>query len=82
MLNVRMNEELEKKLKQYSQQKNVSKSNIVKEALMQYFKKEEINQTPYELGIDLFGLAGSGDADASTNYKSKLKKKLREKHSH
>jgi predicted DNA-binding protein len=77
-----MNEELEKKLKQYSQQKNVSKSTIVKEALMEYFRKEEMNQTPYELGADLFGLAGSGDSDASTTYKSKLKNKLREKHSH
>ena len=82
MLNVRVNKELEEKLKQYSQQKNLSKSSVVKEALVQYFKREEINQMPYALGEDLFGLEGSGNANASTQYKKTLKQKLNEKHTH
>ncbi|UII26374.1 ribbon-helix-helix domain-containing protein [Fulvivirga maritima] len=82
MINVRVNKELEEKLNQYSQQKNLSKSSIVKEALAQYFKKEEMNQTPYELGSDLFGIEGSGNANASSGYKKALKQKLNEKHTH
>ena len=82
MLTVRINKEIEKKLDNYSQQKNLSKSAIVKEALEAYLTKAQLNDSPYELGQDLFGKDGSGNASASTTYKSKLKKKIREKHSH
>ena len=73
MLNVRLNEELEKKLKQYSMEEDLSKSSIVKEALEQYFSKKEASKSPFVLGKDLFGLEGSGHGDASTSYKKSLK---------
>jgi len=82
MLNVRLNEKLEKKLKQYSVEENLSKSSIVKEALEQYFAKKEASESPFSLGVDLFGLEGSGNANASTSYKKSLKQKLSEKYSH
>lgn len=82
MLNVRLNEELEKKLKQYSIDEGLPKSQIVKEALAQYFTSRERGSNPFALGKDLFGLEGSGNKDASTSYKRDLKKKLREKHTH
>ncbi|MFY0605125.1 MAG: ribbon-helix-helix protein, CopG family [Cyclobacteriaceae bacterium] len=82
MLNVRLNEELEKKLKQYSDQTDLSKSSIVKEALAQYFSAKEKEASPYALGTDLFGLAGSGKKDLSITYKDRLKAKLSEKHTH
>lgn len=82
MLNVRLNKEIEKKLDNYSQQKNVSKSSIVKEALVAYLSKQPLNESPYQLGKDLFGIDGSGDTTLSTTYKGKLKKKLNEKYSH
>ncbi|MEM0940214.1 MAG: DUF6364 family protein [Bacteroidota bacterium] len=82
MLNVRLDEELEKRLKQYSEKKSMSKSSLVKEALVEYFRREDFKQSPYELGSDLFGLAGSNNPKASTTYKKQLKEKLREKHSH
>ncbi len=73
---------MEKKLNSYSQQNNLPKSTIVKEALAMYFKKEESAQSAYELGSDLFGSGASGNTDGSTSYKSKLKQKIGEKHSH
>jgi len=82
MLNVRLNKEIEEKLKDYSEQLNQSKSSIVKEALAMYFNKEKFNQSPYDLGDDLFGKEGSGIIDASATYKSRLKQKLDAKHSH
>lgn len=82
MLNVRINEEIEEKLNKYSLEEGLSKSSIVKEALAQYFTSKEKSTQPYVLGLDLFGLEGSGDDNASTTYKQKLKEKLHEKHSH
>lgn len=82
MLNVRLDEESVERLSTYSQQKNTTKSNVVKEALAMYFSKEHMKHTPYELGKDLFGAAASGNADASTTFKTTLKQKLREKHTH
>lgn len=82
MTNVRLDEELDKKLKQYSVDNNISKSSVVREALVHYFSKKEISQSPYARGMDLFGLEGSGDTDRSTTYKQKLKQKLHEKHTH
>ncbi len=82
MLNVRLDSELEKKLKKYSQEKGLSKSSIVKEALARYFSKKEMESSPFALGKDLFGLEGNDDADSSVEYKSRLKEKLREKHAH
>lgn len=82
MLNVRLDKSLEKKLSDYSLENKASKSWVVKEALAQYFKKNEITQTAHELGEDLFGLAGSGNSEASSTYKKSLKEKLHEKHTH
>jgi len=81
MLNVRLNKEIEKKLNSYSQQKNLSKSAIVKEALIAYLSQVQQTDSSYELGKDLFGAAGSGDKNASKGYKSEIKKKLNEKYS-
>ncbi len=82
MLNVRLNKELEKKLDTYSVENNSTKSSVVKEALAMYFTKKEARASAYELGSDLFGATASGNTDASTTYKRKLKEKLNEKHTH
>ena len=82
MLNVRLPKDLENKLSDYCKQNNLQKSSIVKEALVMYFKKEEATKSSYELGKDLFGTGNSNDKTRSQNYKSILKDKLNEKHSH
>jgi hypothetical protein len=82
MLNVRLNKDLEKKLADYSERMQQTKSEVVKEALVAYLNKSTTEQTPYELGMDLFGQSGSGKVDGSSTYKSRLKDKLNEKHAH
>ncbi len=82
MLNVRLDKETEKTLADYSKQKDVSKSAVVKEALAMYFTKQESNQLPFVLGEDLFGSASSEVANNSVSYKTKLKDKLATKHNH
>ncbi|MFK7951545.1 MAG: hypothetical protein AB8B73_01765 [Ekhidna sp.] len=82
ILNVRLDKETEKKLSDYSNQMDTTKSSVVKEALAMYFSKEDSKQQPFVLGQDLFGVASSGNIDTSSTYKLKLKNKLREKHAH
>lgn len=81
MRSVRLPEEIEKELKTLSEQKNVSRSNIIKEALVEYISKEKKYNRPYESGKKYFGKRGSGDKDRSTTYKSRIKEKIREKQS-
>ncbi len=80
MRSVRLPEDLDKELEILADQKNVSRSNIIKEALVEYMAKEKKYNQPYELGSRYFGKHGSGESDRSVSYKSRIKDKLRDKH--
>jgi predicted DNA-binding protein len=82
MRSIRLSEKMEKDLEALADQKKTSRSNIVKEALVEYMAKEKKYNHPYELGERYFGKFGSGDADRSNTYKSKIKDKLRDKRAH
>ena len=85
MLAVRLPEELEYKLNRFSKISHKTKTDVVKEALVLFFKTESENaaQSPYTLGEELFGRYESGQNDLSSTYKQKLKGKLSEKyHTH
>ncbi|SMO32325.1 CopG family ribbon-helix-helix protein [Gracilimonas mengyeensis] len=82
MRSIRLSDEMEKDLEAIADQKKTSRSNIVKEALVEYMAKEKKYNKPFELGERYFGKYGSGDTNRSTTYKSRLKEKLRDKHSH
>ncbi|SDC82069.1 MULTISPECIES: CopG family ribbon-helix-helix protein [unclassified Candidatus Frackibacter] len=79
MISVRLSKELEEKINLLSQQKDLTKSDIVKEALEMYIEKEEEQKKPYELGEEFFGKYGSGQGDLSTQYKKKVSEKINEK---
>ncbi|MCK9491812.1 MAG: hypothetical protein M0Q24_06960 [Sulfurimonas sp.] len=82
MLSVRLNNTLESQLQVVSNQKHLSKSQVIKDALVYYFdmlQKESNQKTAYELGSDLFGKYSSGDGTLSTTYKQKLKDKINAK---
>lgn len=81
MISLRLPADLDEKLKQIAKNEKISKSEIVKRALVLYFKDYQKTYSPYDLGSDLFGKYGSGDRSLSQNYKKILKGKLREKHS-
>ncbi len=80
MLNVRISEEEETELTRYCEERGLSKSVVVKEALAMYLAQKRKAKSSYDAGLDLFGLAGSGSKDRSTSYKRKLKDKLHVKH--
>lgn len=80
MLNVRITEETERELMRYCLDEGVSKSTVVKEALLIYFSQKRKARNAFELGADLFGQEGSGSKNLSVSYKKKLKEKLHAKH--
>lgn len=82
MISVRLSKELEKKIDLLSKQENVTKSDIIKEALNNYFIDYEKKYSPYDLGEELFGKYGSGKSNLSESYKKKVREKINEKMSH
>lgn len=82
MISVRLSKELEDKIELLSSQENLTKSDIIKEALNKYIIEYEKKCKPYELGEELFGKHGSGKNDSSESYKKKVREKINEKMSH
>jgi predicted DNA-binding protein len=78
MRSVRLSDKLEKELDRLSSQKNVSRSSIIKEALVEYIDNHKKESTPYELGKDYFGTYKSGDDDRSVTYRTRIKEKLKD----
>lgn len=80
MLTLKLPAKTEKQLDAFCEQKNLSKSQVVKDAITMYLQQKQIAKTPYELGADLFGQEGSGQGDTSVTYKERVKQILNEKH--
>lgn len=82
MISIRLPQELEEKLALLSASQRVTKSDIVKLALEDYFKRYEEVRRPYDLGKDLFGKYGSGVGTLSQDYKKRVRENIHAKMSH
>ena len=80
MATVRLPLEMKQKLQILSDTQHKSKSDLIKEALEQFFHKQREGTDSYELGKELFGQYGSGQGNLSRDYKRLLKGKIRAKH--
>lgn len=80
MLTVRLPEKLERELDVLAEQRQVTKSEIVKQALLEYVKAN--SKTPYEAGKDLFGCDDSHISNGSQTYKQNVRRHIHEKHSY
>jgi predicted transcriptional regulator len=80
MLNVRLSDDTEKELVRYCLDEGMSKSMVVKEALVAYLAQRRKTRSAFEAGADLFGQEGSGSTDNSVSYKNKIKIKLHAKY--
>jgi predicted DNA-binding protein len=81
MTTVRLNDDLDNKLGLLKDVEKTTKTEIIKRAILEYYDHHIQEKSPFELGKDLFGKNGS-DENLSKNYKSRIKEKLNEKHSH
>ncbi|NUM79232.1 ribbon-helix-helix protein, CopG family [bacterium] len=79
---IRLSKETEKKISELAEKENLTKSDIIKNALDQFLNKYYAPPSPYELGMEYFDQYGSGRTDLSRNRKKILKEKLRAKNTH
>jgi len=79
MTTVRLPDDIEKKLIILSRTKKKTKSELIKEALEQFFHQQGNENDSYELGKEYFGQYGSGKRNLSTEYKKLIKEKLNAK---
>jgi predicted DNA-binding protein len=79
MISLRLPKELEDKLEALSKKENMTKSDVIREAIEKYLAEQDKLKQPFELGRDLFGKYGSGDGKLSVEYKKKVREKIHEK---
>jgi len=79
MTTVRLPDDIEKRLATLSRTKKKTKSELIKEALEQFFHQQETEKDSYELGKEYFGQYGSGKGNLSVEYKKLIKEKINAK---
>lgn len=76
MISVRLDKRLEVRLTRAASAKGLSKSAYLRKILVENLEKESGEESPWELGKDLFGKFGSGRSDLSKNRKALLREKV------
>ncbi|GHU80127.1 hypothetical protein FACS189462_5910 [Spirochaetia bacterium] len=79
MISARLPDELEQLLGSASKAKHMSKSDMVKEALVQYLGQDIEYNDSFNIGEEYFDDYGSGDGSLSQTYKEKLRDKINAK---
>ncbi len=79
MTTVRLPDDIEKRLASLSRTKKKTKSELIKEALEQFFYQQGNEKDSYELGKEYFGQYGSGKGNLSVGYKKLIKEKINAK---
>ena len=79
MVSFRIPNDIEKQLASVARIEGKSRSEVIKESIVEYLSRRESQFTPYQLGKDLFGTVALKE-DLSVNRKKYLKCKLKEKH--
>jgi predicted DNA-binding protein len=72
--------EMEQKLEILARRKHKSKTDLIREALENFFFQEESEKDSYELGEEYFGKYGSGNGTLSTSHKAGIKEKIHAKY--
>ena len=78
MITLRLDPGLEQQLNYTAKNLGLTKSELIRKSLVDYFKKIE-TKSAWESGQDLFGKYYSGRNDLSSNRKELLKNKLQAK---
>lgn len=81
MTSIRLPIEIETKIDQIAESKNITKSKVIREAIEYYIENYSKQSDPFKLGEDLFGKFGSGKSSLSRDYKNVIRRELSEKFS-
>ncbi|NCN08978.1 MAG: ribbon-helix-helix protein, CopG family [Leptospira sp.] len=79
MISLRLPPELERKLDSFAKSEGKSRTEIVRDSILEYINKRQEDKTPFELGLDLFGKHNSELADLAQNRKEYLQKAVGKK---
>ncbi|MBM9547417.1 ribbon-helix-helix protein, CopG family [Leptospira sp. 201903074] len=79
MISLRLPPELERKLDSFAKSEGKSRTEIVKDSILEYIKNRGTNKSPFELGLDLFGKHNSDIIDLAQNRKEYLHKAIGKK---
>ncbi len=79
MINVRLSQDLEKRVTEVAEELGLTKSELVRRCLEEYVEKNH-SPSAWELGKDLFGKYGSGKGNLSSDRKELIREKIRKKH--
>ncbi|EMJ52873.1 ribbon-helix-helix protein, CopG family [Leptospira interrogans serovar Valbuzzi str. Duyster] len=71
--------ELERKLNSFAKSEGKSRSEVVKDSILEYIKNHGKTKTPFELGEDLFGKHTSDVSDLAQNRKKYLHQSVKGK---
>ena len=76
---IRLNKELEDFIEEESRNEGITKSELIRHCIENYYDKIQTQQTPWELGKDYFGKNGSGNPNLSKNRKKIIRDKIHAK---
>ena len=78
MITLRLDSKLEQSIDNTAKYLGLTKSELIRRSIQEYLDKIT-NQTPCDLGKDLFGKYSSGSKDLSAKRKQILKRRIRTK---
>lgn len=79
MITVRLNEHLERTLKSLAEKEGLTKSALIRHCLEEFVTRKQIEDSPWNIGKDLFGKYGSGQGDLSIHRKQIVRAKIHAK---
>lgn len=80
-ISLRLNSELERIIEKFAESEGKTKSELIRNLIIDFVKKKSVKKTPWEVGKNLFGKEGSSLGNLSIDRKRILKDKLHVKKS-
>lgn len=81
MITVRLNEHLERTLETLAVKQGLTKSALIRQCLEEFVTRKPIEESPWNIGKELFGKYGSGKGDLSIHRKKIIREKIHAKRS-
>jgi hypothetical protein len=75
-ISLRLDDKLARKLERLARARGMSKSELIRQCLLEYFEVNDQRPTPWELGKDLFGCYKSGQGDLSARAKEIMRERI------
>jgi len=80
MTSLRLESVIESRIDEFTKSSGITKSELIKRSLLEYFDRHSVKRNAFEIGKDLFGVKSNATSDLSSNRKKYIKEKLISKH--